>query len=132
MDISNIDRFLLKNYNDFSIKQIQINNANKIQNKDTSLKELSTYIDAKHLALENLDSQYNLTVNEKYQKHLDEKLSKLNKSDMLDIKINLPCLDEQIKISSFLSLIDEKIEKEAKKLDLLNDYKKGLLQQMFV
>ena len=58
--------------------------------------------------------------------------SKLNKSDMLDIKINLPCLDEQIKISSFLTLIDEKIEKEAKKLDLLNDYKKGLLQKMFV
>lgn len=56
----------------------------------------------------------------------------LNNDSINSIVVNLPCLDEQIKISSFLSLIDEKIEKEAKKLDLLNDYKKGLLQQMFV
>ena len=56
----------------------------------------------------------------------------LNKSDFSKLSFEVPCLDEQIKISSFLSLIDEKIEKEAKKLDLLNDYKKGLLQQMFV
>lgn len=59
-------------------------------------------------------------------------LPNIQKKDLIIFKIKVPCLDEQIKISSFLSLIDEKIEKEAKKLDLLNDYKKGLLQQMFV
>ncbi|MEG2364084.1 MAG: restriction endonuclease subunit S [Terrisporobacter sp.] len=40
--------------------------------------------------------------------------------------------DEQIKISSLLIKIDNKIEKEQDKLDSLNEYKKGLLQQMFV
>ncbi len=59
-------------------------------------------------------------------------LPNIQKKDLIIFKIKVPCLDEQIKISSFLSLIDEKIEKEAKKLELLNDYKKGLLQQMFV
>lgn len=78
MNISNIDRFLLKNYNDFSLKQIQINNSTKIKNNDISLKEISTYTNAKHLALENLDAQYNLTLNEKHKEYLDEKLSKLN------------------------------------------------------
>ena len=49
-----------------------------------------------------------------------------------DIKVDLPSIDEQIKISNFIDKIDKKIEKEQEKLDLLNQHKKGLLQQMFV
>lgn len=53
--------------------------------------------------------------------------------DVLSIhKIKLPSLPEQEKIASFLSTIDEKIELEQKKLSQLQEYKKGLLQQMFV
>ena len=40
--------------------------------------------------------------------------------------------DEQRKIASLLKKLDNKIEKEQEKLDSLNEYKKGLLQQMFV
>ena len=58
--------------------------------------------------------------------------SKLNKSDMLNIVINLPCFEEQQKIADFLSAIDTKIEKISDKLENLKEFKKGLLQQMFV
>lgn len=59
--------------------------------------------------------------------------AKLNKADMLDIIINLPkSLEEQKNIANVLGSIYLKIEKEQEKLDSLNKYKKGLLQQMFV
>ena len=51
---------------------------------------------------------------------------------MNNISINIPCLSEQSKIAEFLTTIDEKIEKEEKKLDELKVWKKGLLQKMFV
>ena len=38
----------------------------------------------------------------------------------------------QRKISKLLDRIDTKLRKEQEKLDSLNQYKKGLLQQMFV
>ena len=47
-------------------------------------------------------------------------------------KIKLPCLSEQNKISRLLLKIDMKLNKEQEKLDSLKQYKKGLLQQMFV
>ncbi|MDR4920285.1 restriction endonuclease subunit S [Bacillus thuringiensis] len=46
--------------------------------------------------------------------------------------IDLPCFREQQKISSFLSLLDIKIEKEQNKLKLLTLLKKGLIQKMFI
>ena len=57
---------------------------------------------------------------------------KLMNGVMGDIKIKVPILDEQIKIAKVLDSIDLKIEKEQEKLDSLKQYKKGLLQQMFV
>ena len=46
--------------------------------------------------------------------------------------INLPTLEEQQKIADFLSSINSKIESIEKELKELKDFKKGLLQQMFV
>lgn len=57
---------------------------------------------------------------------------KLMNGVMGDIKIKVPVIDEQIKIAKALDSIDLKIEKEKEKLDSLNEYKRGLLQQMFV
>lgn len=56
----------------------------------------------------------------------------LNNDSLNSIRIYLPIFDEQIKIATVLSSLDEKIEREQKKLDSLTEYKKGLLQQMFV
>lgn len=52
--------------------------------------------------------------------------------DFSDVKLEYPSKEEQEKIAEFFSNIDLKIEKEQEKLDFLNEYKKGLLQQMFV
>lgn len=53
-------------------------------------------------------------------------------SVLSDMKLELPILEEQQKIADFLSVIDEKIEKEEKKVEELKEFKKGLLQKMFV
>ncbi|MBO3375384.1 restriction endonuclease subunit S [Clostridium perfringens] len=49
-----------------------------------------------------------------------------------EFKGNIPSLDEQIKIANFLSNTGNIIDKESEKLEELKQWKKGLLQQMFV
>lgn len=57
---------------------------------------------------------------------------RIHADEFLKIREFMPCLEEQNKISTFISNIEVKIEKEQEKLKYLNGYKKGLLQQMFV
>ena len=56
----------------------------------------------------------------------------ISSKDIEDFKFNLPCLKEQIKIANFLSSIDSKIEQVQKQLNFTKEFKKALLQQMFV
>ncbi len=56
----------------------------------------------------------------------------INKTEFSRFVINLPCLEEQKKIANFLSAIDTKIEKISYELENLKEFKKGLLQQVFV
>lgn len=56
----------------------------------------------------------------------------LYNNQLAKLKVDIPCIDEQNKIADFLHNIDTKIAKEKEKLDSLNEYKKGLLQQMFI
>ena len=56
----------------------------------------------------------------------------IGKSEIKKIKLNIPLLSEQTKIASFLSSIDTKIEQVSKQLDESKQFKKALLQQMFV
>lgn len=53
-------------------------------------------------------------------------------SDMKKLEIQLPCLEEQTKIATFLSTIDEKINRCQAQITNTEVWKKGLLQGMFV
>ena len=53
-------------------------------------------------------------------------------SDLKQLPIKAPCLEEQTKIANFLSAIDQKIEVVAQQIEQAKTWKKGLLQQMFV
>ncbi len=55
----------------------------------------------------------------------------LNHSDFYKIKIQYPSLPEQTKIANFLTAVDDKITLLTKKADLLSQYKKGVMQQIF-
>nr|WP_156188919.1 restriction endonuclease subunit S [Acinetobacter indicus] len=48
------------------------------------------------------------------------------------LMIDYPCPEEQTKIANFLSAIDQKIEVTAQQIEQAKQWKKGLLQQMFV
>ena len=82
---------------------------------------------------------YDLVEKKKERKELDDfnylyrnTRSNYNLKDFNNANILIPCIEEQKKIVNVLSNIDLKLDKEQEKLDSLNEYKKGLLQQMFV
>lgn len=57
---------------------------------------------------------------------------KINKNEIGECLVMVPCVKEQEKIAELLSNYDDKIEKEKKTLEHWQQVKKGLLQQMFV
>ena len=60
-------------------------------------------------------------------------LPNIQKKSINEYRINVSMtLEEQQKIADFLSSIDDKIEKLSSKLEELKEFKKGLLQQMFI
>lgn len=55
----------------------------------------------------------------------------ISQSGILNIEVVLPVLAEQTKIASFLTAVDEKISQLTRKHELLTQYKKGVIQQIF-
>ena len=73
-----------------------------------------------------------------FYKHL-ENLSngtgskRISPEEFLKIQINVPqSIEEQEKIASFLSFVDKKIDLLDQEIELVEEYKKGLLQKMFI
>lgn len=58
-------------------------------------------------------------------------LGNLNVKEISNVSILFPCFDEQQKIASFFSTLDQKIELNEQKLEALEELKKGLLQKIF-
>ena len=86
---------------------------------------------------DNLLSKYILQTVQ-YRKYLHillagTNINNLKNSELSELTFNLPVSSfEQTKIASFLSSIDRKIEQVGKQLDESKQFKKALLQQMFV
>lgn len=82
------------------------------------------------------DFIYQILISSKVQREIDKKVigstqQLYNLKDLRNLEFCLPSLQEQQKIASFLSVADDKIQQLSKKKELLERYKKGVMQQIF-
>jgi type I restriction enzyme, S subunit len=75
-------------------------------------------------------------INQKLRKKIStlakgSSISNVYNSDLKTLEITLPSFLEQTKIANFLTAIDEKIQALKQKKTLLEQYKKGIMQQIF-
>jgi type I restriction enzyme S subunit len=64
--------------------------------------------------------------------HLGATINQVTTKSLNSFSFNFPCEQEQEKITNFLSTIDEKITRTQAQIENTMEYKKGLLQNMFV
>ena len=74
---------------------------------------------------------YKITKEKLYRIADTSTLPQLNNKHIVPYKVIIPSLPEQQKIASFLTSVDTKIEQLTKKKNLLEEYKKGVMQKIF-
>lgn len=83
-----------------------------------------------------LDFIYSLLQKSKTVEELENSIAgtdppNLSLNDVKEIKLGFPSKEEQTKIASFLSAVDEKIAQLTQKHELLSQYKQGMMQKLF-
>jgi type I restriction enzyme S subunit len=83
---------------------------------------------------ENIWFMYYLSQTVRFSKYAQVgALPSCNGSDIGDIKVEIPTsASEQKKITDFLTVIDQTITAEAEEITRVEQWKKGLMQKMFV
>lgn len=89
-----------------------------------------------HIEKANLYFIFTLTFRENYNRWVQTMSMRsgqpgLNAEEYKLFSFNLPSLVEQQKIASFLSTVDTKINQLTRKKELLEQYKKGMMQKIF-
>ena len=69
---------------------------------------------------------------EQVQMNLGARINQITTGTLNEFTFDFPCLEEQTKIANCLSAIDQKIEVIEQQIEQAKQWKKGLLQQMFV
>ena len=74
-----------------------------------------------------------ININQRYfsKKGAGTKVQNITKPNVENYEFWIPSLTEQKKIASFLSAVDFKLQQLKKKKDLLEEYKKGVMQKIF-
>ena len=108
-----------------------------LQNKIRILKQ-DSYMDTNLMTLTikptyNNEFIYYYLTKENLSKIADAtSIPQLNNKHINPYKIKLPKIEEQCKIASFLSFVDKKIDLLYQEIEYVEEYKKGLLQKMFI
>jgi type I restriction enzyme S subunit len=74
---------------------------------------------------------YKIVKEELYKIADTSTIPQINNKHIEPYKLFIPLVNEQQKIASFLSAVDEKIQQLSRKKELLEQYKKGIMQQLF-
>ncbi|HGH3617936.1 TPA: restriction endonuclease subunit S [Acinetobacter baumannii] len=85
----------------------------------------------------NIQYVYQWIISKEFHRYVDQVktssgIPHISGKQIQDYEISYPCLEEQTKIANFLSAIDQKIGVVAQQIEHAKQWKKGLLQQMFV
>ncbi|TPS30119.1 restriction endonuclease subunit S [Acinetobacter baumannii] len=85
----------------------------------------------------NIQYVYQWIISKEFHRYVDQVktssgITHISGKQIQDYEISYPCLEEQTKIANFLSAIDQKIGVVAQQIEHAKQWKKGLLQQMFV
>lgn len=97
-------------------------------NQHTALVRMKNTLDSKFVAYALSTEKYNNKLNS-----LNDSGAKagLNLGSIRSFELTIPSKPEQTQIASFLSVVDEKISQLTQKLELLSQYKKGMMQKLF-
>lgn len=111
-----------------------IGNLAFFNNEPVVLGKSACYINLK--ADENKHFVFNLLQTSNIKSYFDKELTgstikNLSLTTIKNTSAYFPCHEEQTKIANFLTAVDEKITQLTQKHDLLTQYKKGVMQQIF-
>lgn len=99
---------ILKSYNSSSLKNIKINGTSNKKDIGIPVKEIHIFNKGKQLARENLDATYNSSINHKFQKSLEHKLSQLTEiKSMIENKDKENDVTENTKVELIIKSTDK-------------------------